>query len=270
LWHIIRARQVFVSIHYPGLKACLPRAKKRAIELVGSTPSIAKRSGFMGHWNMIDYEAQRVKMVDNQVRTTDVTSHSVLSAFLTVPRENFVPDSAKPLAYVDSAIELKVGSSRSRYLPDASPIAKLLQLAAISKEDKVLEVGAGTGYISALLSLLAGTVVSLESDEELAEASKANLAANANVKVVVGDLEKGAAADGPYDLIFVDGAVEVVPETLFGQLKDGGRLVAVIGYGNSSRAHLFFKERGTVSAAPEFNTAIKPLPGFRKAAEFQF
>lgn len=224
----------------------------------------------MGHWNMIDYEAQRVKMVDNQVRTTDVTSHSVLSAFLTVPRENFVPDSAKPLAYVDSAIELKIGGSKGRYLPDASPIAKLLQLAAISKEDRVLEIGAGSGYISALLSLLAGSVVSVESDAALAEAAKANLEASANVKVVVGDLEKGAASDGPYDLIVIDGAVEVVPESLFDQLKDGGRLVAVIGYGNSSRAHLFMKERGMVSAAPEFNTAVKPLPGFRKAVEFQF
>ncbi len=219
---------------------------------------------------MIDYEAQRVKMVDNQVRTVDVTSHSVLSAFLTVPRENFVPDSAKALAYVDTAIELKIGGSTGRYLQDASPIAKLLQLAAISKEDKVLEIGAGTGYISTLLSLLAGSVVALESDAALAEAAKANLAGSANVKVVSGDLEKGAAADGPFDLIFIDGAVETVPDSLFGQLKDGGRLVAVVGYGNASRAHLFVKERGVVSAAPEFNTAVKPLPGFRKAVEFQF
>lgn len=219
---------------------------------------------------MIDYEAQRVKMVDNQVRTTDVTSHSVLSAFLTVPRENFVPDSAKALAYVDTSIELKIGGSTGRYLPDASPIAKLLQLAGISREDKVLEIGAGTGYISALLSLLAGQVVALESDAALAEAAKANLAGHGNVKVVAGELEKGSAADGPYDLIFLDGAVETVPEALFAQLRDGGRLVAVIGYGNASRAHLFVKERGVVSAAPEFNTAVKPLPGFRKAVEFQF
>jgi protein-L-isoaspartate(D-aspartate) O-methyltransferase len=219
---------------------------------------------------MIDYEAQRVKMVDNQLRTTDVTSHSVLSAFLTVPRETFVPDSAKALAYVDSAIELKFPGSSGRYLADASPVGKLLQLAAVSKEDRVLEIGAGTGYVSALLSLLAGSVVALESDAALAEVAKANLSGYGNVKVVTGELEKGASSDGPYDLVFLDGAVEVVPEGLFDQLKDGGRLVAVIGYGNASRAHLFVKERGVLSSTPEFNTAIKALPGFRKAVEFQF
>lgn len=219
---------------------------------------------------MIDFAAQRVKMVDNQVRTTDVTAYSVLSAFLTVPRENFVPDGARALAYVDTSIELKLNGSTGRFLPDASPLAKLLQLAAVSKEDHVLEIGAGTGYISALLSLLAGSVVALESDTALAEAARANLAGQTNVKLVTGDLEKGAPSEGPFDVIFFDGAVEIVPEGLFGQLKDGGRLVAVVGYGNASRAHLFVKERGVVSATPGFNTAIKALPGFRKAVEFQF
>lgn len=219
---------------------------------------------------MIDFAAQRMKMVDNQVRTTDVTSYSVLSAFLTVPRENFVPEASRALAYVDTSIELKLNGSAGRFLPDASPLAKLLQLASVSKEDRVLEIGAGTGYVSTLLSLLAGSVVALECDTALAEAARANLAGQANVKLITGDLEKGAPSEGPFDLIFLDGAVEIVPEALFGQLKDGGRLVAVIGYGNASRAHLFLKERGVISPAPGFNTAIKALPGFRKALEFQF
>ena len=215
---------------------------------------------------MMNYEAQRVKMVDNQVRTTDVTSHSVLSAFLSVPRENFVPDSAKALAYVDADIELAPG----RYLCHASPLAKLLQLATISQEDRVLEVGAGTGYVSALLSNLGASVVALESDPALAEQATARLAGHPNVKVVTGALENGVAGEGPFDVIFVSGASEQVPQALFQQLADGGRLVAVLGYGNASRAHLFVKDRGVVGSTPEFNTALKPLPGFRKAVEFQF
>lgn len=214
----------------------------------------------------MDYEAQRVKMVDNQVRTTDVTSHSVLSAFLSVPKEAFVPAQMQPLAYADKEIELSSG----RYLNHASPVAKLLQLAAVSQEDSVLEVGAATGYVTALLSLLAGKVVGLESDSALADAARANLADKPNVKIVTGDLERGAPADGPYDLIFLNGSVEEVPEALFQQLKDGGRLVAVLGYGNASRAHLYVKERGAIGSTPEFNTAIKPLPGFRTAPAFQF
>lgn len=214
----------------------------------------------------MDYEAQRVKMVDNQVRTTDVTSHSVLSAFLTVPRENFVPASLQALAYVDKDITLSPG----RYLTHASPLAKLLQLAAVSKEDRVLEVGSGTGYVTALLALLGGHVTGLESDAALADSARANNAAATNVKIVTGDLEKGASTEGPFDVIFLNGAVEVVPDALFQQLADGGRLVAVVGYGNSSRAHLFTREKGVVGGTPEFNTAVKPLPGFRKVAEFQF
>ncbi len=217
---------------------------------------------------MMDYTAARIKMVDNQIRTTDVTSHSVLEAFLSVPREAFVPAAMKPLAYIDNDIELAPG----RYLMSPSPLAKLVQLAAITKEDLVLEVGCGTGYVSAILSTLAGSVVALESDEALAVKASETLAEHGydNVAVVTGDLEKGYGAESPYDVIVVDGAVEIIPEALFGQLRDGGRLVVVQGYGNASQARLFVKERGVVSQRAAFNTAVKPLPGFRKAAEFVF
>lgn len=217
---------------------------------------------------MMDYTAARIKMVDNQIRTTDVTSHSVLEAFLAVPREAFVPAVQKPLAYIDNDIELAPG----RYLMQPSPLAKLMQLATITKNDVVLEVGCGTGYASAVLSLLAGSVVALESDEALAAKAGETLAELGydNVAVVTGDLEKGYPAEAPYDVIFVNGAVEVVPDALLAELRDGGRLVAVEGYGNASQARLFVKERGTVSEVRAFNTAVKPLPGFRKAAEFVF
>ncbi len=217
---------------------------------------------------MIDYEAARIKMVDNQVRTTDVTSHSVLRAFLTVPREAFVPDNMKSLAYIDNDIQVAPG----RYIMEASPLAKLLQLAAITKNDLVLEVGCSTGYATALLSEVASAVVAVESDADLAAKATATLAKLGcdNAVVVTGDLEQGHAPEAPYDVIFINGAVEQVPDALFGQLRDGGRLVTVVGYGNASTASLYLKEHGVVSQNVSFNTSVRPLPGFRKAAEFVF
>jgi protein-L-isoaspartate(D-aspartate) O-methyltransferase len=217
---------------------------------------------------MIDFEAARRKMVENQIRTTDVTAHSVLQAFLSVPREMFVPEKAKLLAYTDAAIELVPG----RFLMEASPLAKLLQLAGIGKSDTVLEIGAGTGYVTALLSALAGSVVGLEGDEALQAQADANLSALGcdNVAVVKGDLEAGCPAQAPYDLIFFNGSVEEVPSALVDQLRDGGRLVAVVGYGNAAQAQVMVRERGLVSQSSHFNTSVKPLPGFRKAKEFLF
>jgi len=209
-----------------------------------------------------------VKMVENQIRTTDVTSHSVLNAFFAVPRENFVPEKSKLLAYVDCDIEVAHG----RFLMEASPLAKLLQLGAITKDDKVLDVGCGTGYVSAVLSLIAGKVVALESNEELAARAKANLAALGydNVTVVGGDLEKGHAANAPYDVIFLNGSIEQLPQGLLDQLGEDGRLITVIGYGHAARATVFMRERGAFSENVFFNASIKPLPGFAKAKEFVF
>ncbi|WP_313605381.1 protein-L-isoaspartate O-methyltransferase [Rhizobium sp.] len=217
---------------------------------------------------MIDFEAARIKMVEHQIRTTDVTSHSVLRAFLSVPREAFVSEKAKPLAYLDADIELSPG----RYLMEASPLAKLLQAAEITKNDRVLDVGAGTGYVTALLSHLAGSVTALESDGALCELAAANLNAlgSPNVTVVTGDLTNGYAAAAPYDLIFVNGSVEEVPAALLEQLAEGGRLVAVIGYGNAAQAKILLKEHGSISESSRFNLSVKPLPGFAKVKEFVF
>ncbi len=215
---------------------------------------------------MTDYEKARITMVDNQIRTTDVTSHSVLKAFLAVPREDFVPDAVKPIAYIDNDIEVAPG----RYVLAASPLAKLLQLAAITREDAVLEIGCCTGYTAALLSHLAGGVVTIDSDEALVQQAKASLAGYGNVVAVAGDMAKGHYAESPYDIIFISGAVEEVPAAMFDQLRDGGRLIAVVGHGNSAFATLFTKESGGVSATPQFNSSIRPLPGFLKTKEFVF
>ncbi|MCP4317504.1 MAG: protein-L-isoaspartate O-methyltransferase [Hyphomicrobiales bacterium] len=222
----------------------------------------------------MDFELARTKMVDNQIRTTDVTSHPVLGAFLSVAREDFVPSDARALAYIDDDIRISDGQDgqATRYLMEPSPLAKLLQLADVKESDVVLEIGCGSGYVSALLSLLADSVVALESDETLAEAAgdKLSKLGYDNVAVVTGPLVDGYKPEAPYDVIFIGGAVEELPHGLFDQLRDGGRLVVVEGHGNASKANLYIRDGGNTSARRGFNTSVKALPGFEKAAEFEF
>ena len=222
----------------------------------------------------IDFELARTRMVDNQIRTTDVTSHPVLQAFLSVAREDFVPANLRELAYIDDDIRISSGQDGApdRFLMEPSPLAKLLQLADVGKDDVVLEIGCGTGYVSALLSLLADSVVALESDPALAETAAESLSRLGydNVAVVTGALAQGYKPEAPYDVIFVGGSVEQLPSALFDQLRDGGRLVVVEGYGNASKAKLYVSEGGNTSARRGFNTSVKPLPGFEKAAQFVF
>ncbi len=212
------------------------------------------------------FEALRVKMVDGQLRTTDVTSHPVLDAFLSVPREQFVPAGKKDIAYLDTDIDLGNG----RYLMEASPLAKLIQLAEIKSTDTVLVVGCGTGYGAAILGRIAAKVVAVESDAALSAAAKANLAAlvAANVEVAAGDLKAGAAAKGPFNVILIEGAVDSVPASLLEQLADGGRLAAVEGEGLSGVARVHIKSGKTVSARRGFNLSVKPLPGFKAEPVF--
>ena len=217
----------------------------------------------------MDYQTARVKMVDNQIRTTDVTRHEILRAFLEVPREEFVPGSRKALAYIDE--DLPLGDRR--YVMEPSPFAKLLQLAAVRQGDVVLDVGCGTGYGAAILSHMAGSVVALEELADLAAIATDNLARLDFVTcaVVEGSLKEGYPSEAPYDVIFFEGAVDTIPETFFEQLREGGRLVAVEGRGNAASARLYFKDgEGVVSSRFGFNCSIKPLPGFEKVREFTF
>jgi protein-L-isoaspartate(D-aspartate) O-methyltransferase len=214
----------------------------------------------------MDYAAQRTKMVDSQIRTTDVTSHSVLTAFLSVAREDFVAERLKPVAYIDNDLEIAAG----RYMMAPSPLAKLLQLADIDKTDTVLEIGAGSGYAAAVLSHMAGSVVAVESDATLLDAAGRNLQSFDNVTLVSGALTAGHAAKAPYDVIVVNGAVDQIPDALFAQLKEGGRLVVVIGEGQASGARIFVRERGMQSERFVFNASVRKLPGFEKTPEFVF
>ncbi|MBX3574874.1 MAG: protein-L-isoaspartate O-methyltransferase [Mesorhizobium sp.] len=217
---------------------------------------------------MADFSGLRTKMVDGQVRTTDVTSLPLLDALLSVPREEFVPAARKSLAYIDEDLEIAPG----RYLMEPSPFARIVQLADIQPGDFVLDVGAGTGYSAAVLSKLAGSVVALEQDPTLAAKAQSVLASLGydTVAVVEGPLSAGYPAQAPYDVILLEGAVESIPQALFDQLKDGGRLLAVEGHGNSADVRVYVKQGSSVSARRAFNAAVKPLPGFNIVPTFEF
>ncbi|EIM75356.1 protein-L-isoaspartate(D-aspartate) O-methyltransferase [Nitratireductor aquibiodomus RA22] len=222
----------------------------------------------------IDFSQQRANMVEGQLRTSDVTSNPLLDAMGEIPREAFVPGRKKALAYIDEDIEITPAAdgNGARYLMEPAAFGKLIQLADVQSSDVVLDVGSGSGYSAAVLSRLASFVVALESDEGLAGmATEAlNELGCVNVAVVGGALQGGYADDAPYDVIVIGGAVDHVPQSLLDQLRNGGRLVAVIGEGNAAQAHLFVKDDGIVSSRPAFNLAVRPLPGFQKEPVFVF
>ncbi|TYC50378.1 protein-L-isoaspartate O-methyltransferase [Rhodobacterales bacterium] len=220
---------------------------------------------------MTDFNQSRRRMVDTQLRTNDVTDHRILDAMEVVPRERFVPASKKAVAYIDE--DLPIGSSGSgRVLMKPHIFGKLVQLAAIREDEIVLVVGAGTGYSAAVISKLAASVVALEENEELAKTASEILIdlGIENAVVVDGPLVKGYPAEGPYDVVLVDGAVEVVPDALKNQLKPDGRMAVIEGQGGAGVARLYQKSGETASARFGFNASVTLLPEFRKADEFEF
>ncbi len=221
-----------------------------------------------------DFAELRRKMVDNQIRTVDVTDLSVLEAFLTVPREDFIPEDKRALSYLDSDIIVCPAQNGlpACYSMGPASLAKLLQLAAVKSSDIVLDIGANSGYCTALLSKLARSVIALENNKALSERAAKILERNQydNVVVIHGPLEQGYAVEGPYDLIFIEGSVDFIPEGIFDQMKDTGRLVVVEGQGNSGVARIYVKQDGIIAASCAFNLAVKPLPSFLKTPDFIF
>lgn len=219
---------------------------------------------------MTDFAAARRHMVDGQVRTADVTDLRILSAMLEVPRERFVPPQAAGLAYLDQALPVGGEGAARRCLLKPMVLAKLLQAAEIEPSDRVLVVGCATGYSAAVLARVAGRVVALEEDETLCPAAQSALAQAPNVAVVKGPLVDGWPQAAPYDVIVVDGAVELLPPAYARQLKDGGRLVCVLGASPGATAMLYRRSGDELGGRPIFDAAAAPLPGFSKAPAFAF
>jgi protein-L-isoaspartate(D-aspartate) O-methyltransferase len=195
-----------------------------------------------------------------------------------LPRERFVPQKFRDLAYMDGAIEVfpSVDGAPSRYILAPMVLARLVQLAAVEPEDTVLDVGCATGYSTAVLARLGRSVVGLEPEPELAEAARAALRdlAIANAEIVEGPLERGHPERGPYDVILLNGSVPEISEALLAALKEGGRLAAIISSGANSgsqgKAYLFVKVGGEASGLPHFDAGAKPLPGFLLEPCFTF
>lgn len=233
---------------------------------------------------MADFARQRLSMVESQLRPNMVTDPRLLAAMGALPRELFVPALARAFAYMDEGVEVwpSVDGAPARYLLAPMVLAKLIQLADVDARDRVLDVGCATGYAAAVLARLAGEVVGLEPEPELAASATKTLAelGFANVRIVEGALAQGHAASGPYDAILLGGSVPVVPEPLLAQLKEGGRLAAVIvketqgqqtqGTVTQGTAYLFVKVEGKVSGRPHFDAGAKPLPGLAPLPSFAF
>ena len=241
---------------------------------------------------MTDFAAQRRMMVDGQVRTADVTDLRLLAAMLELPRERFFPDDKASLVYLDLDAPVSAAGQPVRRLLKPMVLAKLIQAAAIGASDHVLDVGCASGYSTALLTHLAGSVVGLEEDAALARqaadamswagkswAGKSlagkSLAGKSwadlsTVKIVTGPLAQGCAGEGPYDVVLLQGSAEVVPPALFDQLKNGGRLICVLGRGPQGKAMFYRRADGDISGRPVFDAAAAALPGFAKPPEFVF
>ena len=219
---------------------------------------------------MADFSALRRTMVDTQVRPADMTDRSLIHAMLEVPRERFVPKASAGLAYLDLDLSVEEGKEAPRRLLKPMVLAKMLQALNISAEDRALDVGCATGYAAALLARLAGSVVALEEDEGLAREAGKALAQVANVEVVQGHLAEGHPALAPYDVILVEGRIEVEPDRLCAQLANGGRLVAIRGAGPVTQATLYRRDADDITSRSIFDATGPRLPGFAKPATFVF
>jgi protein-L-isoaspartate(D-aspartate) O-methyltransferase len=219
---------------------------------------------------MTDFALARRNMIDGQLRPNRVTNAALLSAIADLPRERFLPEGLKSVAYADDDVPLGGG----RFLMEPMVLARLVQSLQPAPSDKALVVASGRGYGSALLSRLVNSVVAVESDQAMADAAGQTLRDLKidNVQQVVGSLEAGASTAGPYDVILIEGAVREIPKAILDQLAEGGRLAAVTAsmVGGLGVAHLVVKEGGVASGRPMFDAGTPALPGFAPPPRFAF
>jgi protein-L-isoaspartate(D-aspartate) O-methyltransferase len=215
---------------------------------------------------MSDFSTRRVMMVDTQVRPSDVTKFPIIEAMLAVPREVYVPVAKREAAYMGENLDLAPG----RVMLEARTLAKMLDALDVQPTETVLDLGCGYGYSAAVIARMAHAVIAVEEDATLAAEAQRTLSAEGvdNAAVIVGTLAAGNAKNAPFDVITLQGGVEVVPESLLAQLKEGGRVGAIFMDGALGTAMVGYKIDGKLSWRFAFNAAAPVLPGFAKARAF--
>jgi protein-L-isoaspartate(D-aspartate) O-methyltransferase len=221
---------------------------------------------------MSDFATARQKMVDGQVRPSDVTDIRIIEAMLAVPREAFVPEKQRAMAYLDLDLDVSDGACGKRFLIKPVVTAKMLQAAEIRDTDSVLVAGCATGYSAALVAKLAARVTATESEPTLAAKARDTLAelGLGNVTVQVAQAADGEPSNAPYDVIVLDGATEIVPERLYAQLKDGGRLAGIFAMTKPQRAMIVTKSHGDFGNRALFDASVPILPGLERLPAFVF
>jgi protein-L-isoaspartate(D-aspartate) O-methyltransferase len=217
----------------------------------------------------MNLEQARTNMVEQQIRTWEVLDQEVLDLLYVVPREDFVPPPHRALAF--SELELPIGEGQRMWQPKLE--ARVLQELMLKKSDRVLEVGTGSGYLTALLAHRAGQVVSVEINPKLAAFGRANLERHGvdNVMLETGDAARGWPAHAPYDAIVLTGSTPVLPRSFLEQLAPGGRLFAVVGEAPAMRARLVVcSAPGAWRSADLFETVIAPLANAEHPPRFRF
>lgn len=222
-----------------------------------------------------DYFTQvRQNMVDGQLLPNQVSSERILYPMMCVPREYFVPENRKESAYLDEEIEVAPG----RYVLAPVVLGRLLSLADIQENEKILVVGSATGYSALVLSYLAAHVIAVEEQNELADKARQAVRQfnRANIEIVTAPYTQGYPAGAPYDVVFIDGAVQAIPPVLIEQLREGGRLVTVEnvaqrpGVSGLGKAAVMTRSGSSLFKKRGFDASVPLLPGFEYKPSFIF
>ena len=221
---------------------------------------------------MSGFSTARQKMVDGQVRPSDVTDIRIIDAMLAVPREVFVPENKRALAYFDLDLDVGEGGSTKRYLIKPAVLAKMLQAAEIRDTDRVLVVGCASGYAATVIAEFAAQVTATESDPALAAKAKDILSqqGRGSITVRAGRASEGDSANAPFDVIVLNGATEIAPEQLYGQLREGGRLVGVFAISQPQRATIVTRSHSDFGSRALFDATAPVLPGLERLPAFVF
>jgi protein-L-isoaspartate(D-aspartate) O-methyltransferase len=221
---------------------------------------------------MSGFSTARQNMVDCQVRPSDVTDNRIIDAMLEVPREAFVPGNQRAMAYLDLDLDVSEGDGPKRFLIKPALTARMLQAAEIKETDKVLVIGFAAAYTAAVVAKFAGQVVGTDADSASVTKAGAILAdlGLKNVAIRSAAVTDGDAADAPYDVIVLNGATEILPENLFRQLKEGGRLVGVFATTRPPRATIVTHSHGDFGHRALFDAVAPILPGLERIPAFVF